>query len=56
MNEWNYAVGQEASIKSINSKKFEPQMHGPHIILQTLTNGTVSARHAPHVAECMNVH
>ena len=52
---WNYAVNQEALIKSVDPKKLEPRAHGPYTITQAFANGAVNVRRGPHVIERMNI-
>ena len=53
--EWNYAVGQEVLIKSVDPTKLEPRAHGPYTIVQVYTNGTVDVRRNPHIVERLNI-
>eukprot|EP00957_Ditylum_brightwellii_P020297 1531803-Ditylum_brightwellii.AAC.1 len=53
--EWNYAMGQEVLIKSVNPSKLEPRAHGPYDITQVFTNGTVKVRRNAHFNERMNI-
>ena len=53
--EWNYAVGQEVLIKTVDPNKLEPRAHGPYTIVQVYTNGTVDVRRNPHIVERLNI-
>ena len=54
--EWNYAVGQEVLIKSVDPTKLEPrEENGPYTIVQVYTNGTVDVRRNPYIVERLNI-
>ena len=53
--EYDYAVGHEVLIKAVNPAKLEPKAHGPYMVTQVLTNGTVNVSRGVHVIERMNI-
>ena len=53
--EFKYEVGQEVLIKSVNPNKLEPKAHGPYVIKQVYTNGTIDVARNPYVTERLNI-
>lgn len=39
--DFNYSVGQEVLIQTVNPATLEPQAHGPYRIERVYTNGTI---------------
>ena len=53
--EYRYEVGQEVLIKTINPKKLDPRAHGPYVIQQVYTNGTIDVARNAQVVERLNI-
>ena len=53
--EFNYAIGQEVLVKTVNPDKLEPRAHGPYLITWIYTNGTVDIQRSEHVTEIINI-
>ena len=52
---FNYQVGQEVLVKSINLNKLEPRAHGPYRIQQVYANGTVDILRRNRIMERINI-
>mmetsp|Transcript_27581 Transcript_27581/g.40549 ORF Transcript_27581/g.40549 Transcript_27581/m.40549 type:complete len:847 (+) Transcript_27581:174-2714(+) len=52
---WNYQVGDEVLIKTVNPSKLEPRAHGPYVITRVFVNGTVEVNRNAAVVERMNI-
>jgi hypothetical protein len=49
------AIGQEVLIKSVDPTKMEPKAHGPYVIQQVYTNGTMDVARNANVVERLNI-
>jgi len=52
---WNYQVGDEVLIKTVNPSKLEPRAHGLYVIQQVFVNGIVLVNRNPQVVERINI-
>ena len=53
--EFNYAIGQEVLVKTVNPDKLEPRARGPYLITRIYTNGAVDIQRSEHVTERINI-
>ena len=53
--EFEYRVGQEVLIKSIQPNKLEPRAHGPYTIQRVYQNGTIDVARNAQVVERLNI-
>ena len=53
--EFNYAIGQEVLVKTVNPNKLEPRAHGPYMITRVYTNGMVDIQRSEHEVERINI-
>lgn len=52
---WDYRVGQQVLIKTIEPNKLEARAHGPYPIVQVHVNGTLTVQRTQHVTERINI-
>ena len=52
--EFNYSVGQEILIKTVNPDKLKPGAHRPYVITRVYTNGKVDIQRSEIVTERIN--
>jgi hypothetical protein len=52
---FDYQVGQDVLVKTVNPAKLETRAHGPYQVLQVHTNGNVTIQRAPNVLERINI-
>ena len=53
--EFNYSVGQELLMKTVNPDKLGPRSHRPYVITRVYTNGTVDIQRSENVTERINI-
>ena len=53
--EFEYQVGQEVLIKSVQPNKLEPRAHGPYTIQRVYQNGTIDVARNAQVVERINI-
>ena len=53
--EFEYRVGQEVLIKSIQPNKLEPRAHGPYTIQRVYQNETIDVARNAQVVERLNI-
>lgn len=53
--EFQYQVGGEVLIKAVDPSKMQEKAHGPYVITQVYTNGTVDVQRNHNVVERLNI-
>ena len=53
--EYYFEVGQEVLVKADNPNKLEPRAHGPYVVRQVYTNGTIDIARKAQVTERINI-
>ena len=53
--EFQYEVGGEVFIKTVDPKKLDFRAHGPYTITRVFQNGTIEVHRNPQVVERLNV-
>ena len=53
--DYHYIIGQRVMVKTYDPVKMQEKLHGPYLILELQTNGTVQIARAPHVVETFNL-
>lgn len=53
--EYKYEVGQEILIRADDLTKLEPEAHGPYVVRQVYTNGTIYIPRNANVLKQINI-
>ena len=53
--DYNYAVGQQVLVKTVDPKKLDQRAEGPYNISRVYTNGTIDIQRNEYVTERINI-